>query len=127
MLVLIGIFLVLVPSIVILYPFFKISPEKMESSLQPSNSTDLFQKWARAIDGLKNTDLDWSIGNISQADYLSLRKQYISEATILFETIRLSDGLGELFLDGLNTSDISMIRRGPEGAGSLSKGSDRGG
>ncbi len=95
--------------------------------MQPSNSTDLFRKWARAIDGLKNTDLDWSIGNISQADYLSLRKQYISEAAILFETIRLSDELGELSLDGLNTADISMICRESESTGSFSKGSDQGG
>ena len=91
MVVLIAVLLTLIPAIAILYPFLRgdggADLVQDESSLQ----SELSRRWDAAITGLKGTDLEWSIGNLTEEDYRWLREQYMAEAAAIMKAMELEE------------------------------------
>ena len=78
MMIFIVLVLTLIPSVAILYPFFK-GKENLGVA-EESTSTDLTRSWDYIVEGLKNAELDNVLGNISDEDYMSVKKKYVAEA-----------------------------------------------
>ena len=91
MLVLIAVLLALVPATAILYPFLR--RLRRDELLVDESSTQsyLMRRWDAALAGLKNTELEWAIGNLSEDDYIWLRRQYVTEAAIVMKTMELEE------------------------------------
>ena len=80
MLVLTALLLALLPAVVILYPVLRrraaIDPVDDEAGPR----AELARRWDSALAGLKNTELEHSIGNLSDEDYAWIREQHMTEA-----------------------------------------------
>ncbi len=91
MLVLIAIILTVVPALIILYPLFKRvgSTEllKDESSL----TAELHRRWDSVVAGLRTAELELSIGNLSEEDYLWIKNTYAKETAQIMEAMELQE------------------------------------
>ncbi len=47
------------------------------------------------MDGLKNTELDWSIGNLTEDDYQLLREQYMTDAALALKAMEELDSTSQ--------------------------------
>ena len=94
MLVLIAVLLALIPAAAILYPF--VFRRGMSTVFRDETSTysELTRRWEAAIAGLKNTELEHAIGNLTQEDYHDLREQYMLEAANIMKAMELEDQAG---------------------------------
>lgn len=91
MLVWIALLLALVPAAAILYPFLR-RPGAGEPSLDESSlQADLERRWDAALVGLKNTELERALGNLTEEDYLWLRRQYMLEAAVVMRAMELEE------------------------------------
>ena len=92
MLVLIAIILTVVPALIILYPLVKRvgSTEllKDESSL----TAELHRRWDSVVAGLRTAELELSIGNLSEEDYLWIKNTYAKETAQIMEAMGSDDG-----------------------------------
>ncbi len=95
MLVLIGLALVLIPAVAILYPFLKRPGSLDLPGVDPTTPAELSRDWERAMDGLKNTELDWSIGNLTEDDYQLLREQYMTDAALALKAMEELDSTSQ--------------------------------
>ena len=91
MLVLIAVLLALIPAAAILYPF--VFRRGISNVFRDETSTysELTRRWEAAIAGLKNTELEHAIGNLTQEDYDDLREQYMLEAANIMKAMELED------------------------------------
>ena len=91
MLVLIAVLLALIPAVAILYPF--VFRRGISNVFRDETSTysELTRRWEAAIAGLKNTELEHAIGNLTQEDYYDLREQYMLEAANIMKAMELED------------------------------------
>ena len=91
MLVLIAVLLALIPAVAILYPF--VFRRGISNVFRDETSTysELTRRWEAAIAGLKNTELEHAIGNLTQEDYHDLREQYMLEAANIMKAMELED------------------------------------
>ena len=91
MLVLIAVLLALIPAAAILYPF--VFRRGISNVFRDETSTysELTRRWEAAIAGLKNTELEHAIGNLTQEDYHDLREQYMLEAANIMKAMELED------------------------------------
>lgn len=87
MLVLSAILLALLPTIAILYPLIRRSITKNAVEDESSPRAELERRWEISINGLKNTEQDRLLGNISDQDYAWLRKQYLDSASLVMKTL----------------------------------------
>ena len=98
MLVLIVVLLALIPAIAIIYPFLRGlgrgEPEEDESSVRAERA----RRWDMALAGLKSVELEWSIGNLSDEDYLWMKEQYINEATLALKAMDLEEDMEQELL-----------------------------
>ena len=115
MVVLITILLCLFPAFMVLYPLIKRSsstapaPED-ESSLR----ADLERRWESAIDGLRGTELERSVGNLDDHDYEWLKEVHMREAALVLKTLELSESEEALLMERIN-GELAKTRLGPEG------------
>jgi hypothetical protein len=91
MLVLIAVLLVLLPAAAIVYPFFRRSGGEAPPDDEASDSKDLSRRWDAAVAGLRNTELEFSIGNLTENDYDWLKEQYMTEAALVLKTMELEE------------------------------------
>jgi len=91
MLVLIAVLLVLLPAAAIVYPFFRRSDGEAPPDDEASDSKDLSRRWDAAVAGLRNTELEFSIGNLTENDYDWLKEQYMTEAALVLKTMELEE------------------------------------
>ena len=63
-------------------------PPRSESSI----------RWNEALAGIRNAELEWSIGNLDERDYHWLREQYMMEATEVLKEMDLEDDAEREFL-----------------------------
>ena len=93
MLILIAILLALIPAVAILYPILRGprggEPFEDESSAQ----AELQRRWDAALGGLKNAELERSIGTLAEEDYQWLRQQYMKEAALVMKAMELEEDL----------------------------------
>jgi hypothetical protein len=58
-----------------------------ESSLK----ADLERRWESALEGLRHAELEMSLGNVSESDYLWLKEVHMTEAALVLKTLEISD------------------------------------
>ena len=122
MVVLITICLCLFPAFMVLYPLVKRfsstapAPED-ESSLR----AELERRWESAIDGLRGTELERSIGNLNDGDYEWLKEVHMREAALVLKTLELSESEEDSLMERIN-SELAKTRLGPEGPEAQSDG-----
>ena len=98
MLILIALILAAIPAVAVLYPFVMRgrSHEWMEDEGDPM--AELERRWDAALAGLKNAELEFSIGNLDNEDYLWLRKQYMRDAAMVMRAMELEEDQEEELL-----------------------------
>ena len=91
MLVLIVLLLALVPAIAVLYPVLRgpgsSTPEEDEGTPQ----AELARRWDAALAGLRTTELEHAVGNLTDEDYGWLREQYMTEAALVMKAFELEE------------------------------------
>ncbi len=91
MLILIAVVLSLIPAIAILYPFvFKRGISSVFHD-ETSSYSELTRRWEAAVAGLKSTELEHAIGNLTDDDYTDLKEQYMLEAARVMKAMELED------------------------------------
>lgn len=92
MLVLYAVLIVLVPAVVILYPFLRrkgASGEAVED--ENSAHAELTRRWDAALSSLKSAELERAVGNLTEEDYQWLRGQYMAEAVYVMKAMELEE------------------------------------
>lgn len=120
MLELIVFILALIPAAAIVYPFVRKRSESnlLESSLLPDS--ELNTRWEESIAGIRNTDHEWSIGNLDEPDYRWLREQYTKEAVAVLREVDREEYAEQEFLKSIRVdedtldTDIPLIDRDDE-------------
>ena len=109
MLVFISVLLSLIVAAAILYPFLRgmgrYEPLEDESSPQ----AELRRRWDAALAGLKNSELEWAIGNLAKEDYLWLRRQYVMEAALVMKAMQMEEGQEEELLNTIKL-EVRQVR-----------------
>lgn len=101
MLILIAILIALIPAVAILYPFLR-GPRDGESfEDESSTQAELQRRWDAALGGLKNAELEWSIGTLAEEDYRWLRQQYMKEAALVMKAMELEEEQEEDLLSSI--------------------------
>ena len=115
MLVLIAVLLALIPAAAILYPF--VFKRGLSSVFRDETSTysELTRRWEAAIAGLKSTELEHAIGNLTEDDYRDLREQYMLEAAAIMKSMELEDQQEEELLATV-AEEVKAVREGITGA-----------
>ncbi len=91
MLILIALILAAIPAVAVLYPFVMRGRghEWLEDEGAPI--AELERRWDAALAGLKSAELEFSIGNLDNEDYLWLRQQYMREAAMVMRAMELEE------------------------------------
>ena len=110
MLLFIAILLALAPAIAILYPFL----HRTEQSEHPDESSlqiELTRRWNAAVAGLRTSELERSIENLSEEDYQTLRHRYMTEAALVIKVMDLEAETKRELLStvGLQTGDDKRV------------------
>ena len=114
MLVLIAVLLALIPAAAILYPF--VFKRGLSSVFRDETSTysELTLRWEAAIAGLKSTELEHAIGNLTEEDYRDLREQYMLQAAAIMKSMELEDRQEEELLATV-AEEVRAVREGITG------------
>ena len=91
MYVLIALLLVLLPAAAIVYPFVRRADAAAPPDDEASDAKQLSRRWDAAVAGLRNTELELSLGNIADDDYDWLKEQYMTEAALVLKAMELED------------------------------------
>lgn len=89
MLILIAIVLTLVPAAAILYPVLRMRGEPFLIENNIAIKTELDRRWDTALFGLKNTELERALGNLTEQDYLWLMDFYKTDAALVMKAMEL--------------------------------------
>ena len=109
MLVFIAILLALIPAVAILYPFLRRLRETELAEDESSPQAELGRRWDAALAGLKNTELEWAIGNLAADDYGWLKKQYMTEAALVLKAMELEEEQEKEFLTTIKR-EVRQVR-----------------
>ena len=114
MVVFITILLCLFPAFMVLYPlarrFSSASPAPEDES---SLGAELERRWESAIDGLRGTELERSIGNLNDGDYKWLKEVHTREAALVLKTLELSESEEDSLMERIN-GEIAKNQLGSE-------------
>ena len=114
MIVAIAIILTLVPALLILWPFvIGLRRDEFEYD-EGAPQADLMRRWDAAVAGLTSTELDHSLGNLSDEDYQGLRTRLLTKAADLMREMELSEEEEERMLAALS-EEVRDVRTGIEG------------
>lgn len=101
MLVLVGILLALIPAVFILWPFlFRLRRDEFDYD-EGAPQADLMRRWDAAVSGLANAELDHGLGNMTDGDYTTVRRQLMSEAASVMREMELTDNEEDRMLSDL--------------------------
>ncbi len=90
MLIFIAIVLTLIPAVAILYPFLR-RARAPGSPAAASDYDELSLRWEAAIGGLKNAELEYAIGALTEDDHRELREEYMTSAALVMKEMELED------------------------------------
>ena len=112
MLVLTALLLALLPAVAILYPILRrrAAAEPVDDEAGPR--AELVRRWDSALAGLRNTELDRAVGNLSDEDYGWLREQYMTEAVVVMKALELDEGRQRTLLTRIER-EMRRSRTGP--------------
>ena len=117
MLILIAVFLAVAVALVIALPFLRPAWPKDEILDEGSLDVDIKRRWDAVVAGLRNTELERAIGNLTHDDHRSILRQYILEAAGLMKAMSLDGDQEQALLADLGR-DVREVRTrllGPDG------------
>ena len=93
MLVLIALLLTLLPAAAILYPVLRrrATTDADDDDDEAGPRAELARRWDSALAGLKNTELEHAVGNLSDEDYDWIREQHMTEAALVMKALELEE------------------------------------
>ena len=91
MLVLIALLLALLPAVAILYPVLRRRDTIDPADDEAGPRAELARRWDSALAGLRNTELEHAVGNLSDEDYGWIREQYMTEAALVMKALDLEE------------------------------------
>ena len=92
MLVFASIVICVIPALVVLYPLLrKIASKSPLPEDESSLNADLERRWESAVDGLQSAELEKSLGNLQEEDYVWLRDIHMNEAALVLKAMDLSE------------------------------------
>lgn len=109
MLILIALILAAIPAVAILYPFVMRGSGHEWKEDEGAPIAELERRWDAALAGLKSAELELSIGNLDDEDYLWLRRQYMREAATVMRAMELEEEQEEELLARVETQ-IQEVR-----------------
>ena len=122
MIVTVAIILTLVPALLILWPFVMgLRRDEFEYD-EGAPQADLMRRWDAAVAGLTSTELDHSLGNLSDEDYQGLRTRLLREAADLMREMELSEEEEDRMLAALSEEVRGVRARIEGGAETVSEG-----
>ena len=101
MIVLIAVFLAIAVGLVIALPFLRPARSSEETIDESSPQADIERRWDAVVAGLRNTELERAIGNLTDDDHRSIMQQYMLEAAGLMKAMGLEDDQEEALLADL--------------------------
>ena len=101
MFVLIAVFLAIAVALVIALPFLRSARSSQETIDESSPQADIARRWDAAVAGLRNTELERAIGNLTDDDHRSIMRQYMLEAAGLMKAMGLEEDQEEALLADL--------------------------
>ena len=101
MFVLIAAVLAIAVALVIALPFLRPARSGLETVDESSPEADIERRWDAAVAGLRNTELERAIGNLTDEDHRSIMQQYMLEAAGLMKAMGLEVDQEEVLLADL--------------------------
>jgi hypothetical protein len=101
MLILIAVFLAVAVALVSALPFLRSARSREETGDESSPQADIERRWDAVVAGLRNTELEWAIGNLTDDDHRSIMQQYMLEAADLMKAMGLEEDQEEALLADL--------------------------
>ena len=116
MLVLAAVLLALVPAVAILYPFLR-RPGALKPLVDEGSArSELMRRWDSALAGIRSTELDLAVGNLTEDDYAILREEYMTEAALALKAMDLEKLQEKEFLSSI-VAEVRKIREDAMPAG----------
>ena len=109
MLVLVAVLMALVPAIAILYPFLRKPDAVAVMDDESSTGAELSRQWEAALAGLKNTELERALGNLTEEDYRWLTDQYKTDAALVMKAMELEEQQEDELLSGIE-HEVRQVR-----------------
>ncbi|MDP6453702.1 MAG: hypothetical protein QF898_10370 [SAR202 cluster bacterium] len=109
MLIIIVLALTLIPTLAILWPFVVGVRRDEFAEDESAPVADLMRRWDAAVDGLKSSELDHAIGNLTDEDYRVIRHQMMTEAAVILKTMELEEAEEEQMLSAV-TAEMQAVR-----------------
>ena len=109
MLIVITLFLVLIPTLAIMWPFVMGVRRDEFAEDESAPTADLMRRWDAAVTGLKSAELDHAIGNMPDEDYRVVRRQLMTEAAVVLKTMELDEAEEERMLTAVRT-EVQAVR-----------------
>ena len=109
MLIIIALALALIPTIAILWPFVVGVHRDEFAEDESAPIADLMRRWDAAVAGLKSSELDHAIGNLTDQDYRTIRRQLMTEAAVVLKTMELEEAEEEQMLTAVRT-EMQAVR-----------------
>ncbi len=97
--IVIALVLALIPAAAILYPLLRRLGRDEFAEDESSQAAEFARRWEAALEGLRNTELESAIGNLDEADYRWLRRQYMVEAALVLKSMELESVQEREFLE----------------------------
>ena len=114
MLIVIALALALIPTLAIMWPFIYGVRRDEFAEDESAPIADLMRRWDAAVEGLKSSELDHAIGNLSDQDYRLVRHQLMTEAAVVLKTMELDEAEEERMLTAVR-SEMQAVRARVEG------------
>ena len=114
MFTLIAILLVLVPAVVILYPFVRGEEADEPEEDEDSPRAELARRRDAAMAGLRSAELDRAIDILTEEDYQWLREKYMTEAALALKAIELEEQQEQALLAGIE-HEVRQVHLGESG------------
>tara|TARA_B100000949_G_C14154255_1_gene396172 strand:- start:518 stop:868 length:351 start_codon:yes stop_codon:yes gene_type:complete len=108
---LISILICSIPFAAIAFPLLrKIATRNPAPADESSLDVELDRRWRTALEGMTTSEIEFMVGNLSKADYLSFRESYILEASIVLQMAQFSQDQQQEILDQIEreSSQISL-------------------
>ena len=68
----------------------KIASNKSIPDDESSLYADLERRWESALEGLRHAELEMSVGNVDESDYLWLKQVHMTEAAMVLKALEIS-------------------------------------
>ena len=118
MLVLIAVSLAVAVALVIALPFIRPARTGGEPPDESSSVAEIGRRWDSVVAGLRSTELEHALGNLTDEDRRSIMEQYMLEAAGLMKEMRLEEDQEEALVTelGRQVREVRARLLGPDSA-----------